>query len=161
MGGGVPICFHPSTKPFFLSVCCYCRDELIRQSFAAIIKARMEVQQLSVMLHLLNASSPPRTIAPVHGRALTRRRCQRCALTGGFIRLGFIICLNCDPYIPALAPAPHVQINFALNAGGRNVAQNGFIWRVFIFQALIKWFHSGGLNKACGRWVRRCVLPQK
>lgn len=127
VGGGVPICFHPSTKPFFLSVCCYSRDELIRQSFAAIIKARMEVQQLSVMLHLLNASSPPRTIAPVHGRALTRRRCQRCALTGGFIRLGFVICLNCDPYIPALAPAPHVQINFALNAGGRNVAQNGFI----------------------------------
>lgn len=126
-GGGVPICFHPSTKPFFLSVCCYSRDELIRQSFAAIIKARMAVQQLSVMLHLLNASSPPRTIAPVHGRALTRRRCQRCALTGSFIRLGFVICLNCDPYILALTPAPHVQINFALNAGGRNVAQNGLI----------------------------------
>lgn len=65
---GFAICFHLSKEPFFLSVCCYSRNEPIQQSFAAIIKARMEVQQLSVMLHLLNASSPPRTIAPVHGR---------------------------------------------------------------------------------------------
>lgn len=27
VGAGVPICFHPSAKPFFLSVCCYSRDE--------------------------------------------------------------------------------------------------------------------------------------
>lgn len=59
----VAICFSP-LKGAVLSICVLDGpiDELIRHSFAAIIKARMEVQQLSVMLHLLNASSPPRTI---------------------------------------------------------------------------------------------------
>lgn len=104
-----------------------------------------------------------RTVAATDhcSRARTRGRCQRCALAQSFIRLRFVICLNCDPYVATLAPAPYVQIDFALNAGGRNVAQNGLIWRVFIFQALIKLFHSGGLNKARGWWARHCVLPQK
>lgn len=50
----------------FVSACCRSRDELIQQSFEGTIKAHMEVQQVSVMLHLLNASAPPRAIAPKH-----------------------------------------------------------------------------------------------